>query len=142
MTEPYPDEMFEEAERREAENKALDAVDKLYKENGDALQQLAEIERREFYRFFVVEYFGTGEGISYWLRATRNYQSHDGVDRELESFKEFVGESFFFSGIEEPTEEYFRTQYAKLIPEHVSKMLDRKDQPGFIWDAHFHVNYS
>ena len=29
MTEPYPDEMFEEAERREAEKKALDAVNKL-----------------------------------------------------------------------------------------------------------------
>jgi hypothetical protein len=45
--EPYPDEMFEEAERREAERKALDAVEKLYKENGDALKQLAEIEREE-----------------------------------------------------------------------------------------------
>ncbi len=47
MTEPYPDEMFEEAERREAERKALDALDKLYEENGDALKQLAEIEREE-----------------------------------------------------------------------------------------------
>ena len=45
--EPYPDEMFEEAERREAERKALDAVEKLYKENGDALKQLAEIEKEE-----------------------------------------------------------------------------------------------
>jgi hypothetical protein len=45
--EPYPDEMFDEAERREAERKALDAVEKLYKENGDALKQLAEIEREE-----------------------------------------------------------------------------------------------
>jgi len=44
---PYPDEMFEEAERREAERKALDAVEKLYKENGDALKQLAEIEKEE-----------------------------------------------------------------------------------------------
>jgi hypothetical protein len=43
----YPDEMFEEAERREAERKALDAVEKLYKENGDALKQLAEIEKEE-----------------------------------------------------------------------------------------------
>lgn len=42
--EPYPDEMFEEAERREAANKALD---KLHEENGDALQQLAAIERKE-----------------------------------------------------------------------------------------------
>jgi hypothetical protein len=47
---PYPDEMFEEAERREAERKALDAVEKLYKENGDALKQLAEIEKEEWER--------------------------------------------------------------------------------------------
>ena len=45
---PYPDEMFEEAERREAANKAWEAVEKLYAENGDALQQLAEIEMEEY----------------------------------------------------------------------------------------------
>jgi hypothetical protein len=48
MTEPYPDAMFEEAARREAENKAWEAVEKLYAENGDALQQLAEIEMEEY----------------------------------------------------------------------------------------------
>jgi hypothetical protein len=48
--EPYPDAMFEEAERREAERKALEAVEKLYKENGDALKQLAEIEKEEWER--------------------------------------------------------------------------------------------
>ena len=46
--EPYPDEFFEEAERREAERKALDALDKLYEENGDAMKKLAEIEEEEF----------------------------------------------------------------------------------------------
>ena len=44
----YPDEMFEEAERREAERRALDALDKLYEENGDAMKKLAEIEEEEF----------------------------------------------------------------------------------------------
>jgi hypothetical protein len=48
--EPYPDAMFEEAERREKERKALDALDKLYDENGDALQQLAVIEKEEWER--------------------------------------------------------------------------------------------
>ncbi len=48
--EPYPDEMFEEAERREKERKALDALDKLYDENGDALQRLAAIEKEEWER--------------------------------------------------------------------------------------------
>jgi hypothetical protein len=41
------EEMLEEAERREAENKAWEAVEKLYEENGDALKQLAEIEKEE-----------------------------------------------------------------------------------------------
>ena len=43
----YPDDMFEEAERREAERKALDALDKHYEENGPAFGQLAYIERLE-----------------------------------------------------------------------------------------------
>ena len=63
--EPYPDAMFEEAARREAEtqefgqqpwdesdieeveNKAWEAVEKLYAENGDALKQLTDIEKEE-----------------------------------------------------------------------------------------------
>jgi hypothetical protein len=48
--EPYPDAMFEEAEHREKERKALDALDKLYDENGDALQRLAAIEKEEWER--------------------------------------------------------------------------------------------
>jgi len=47
MTDPTHEEMLEEAANREAYNKALDAVDKLYKENGDALKQLADIEKEE-----------------------------------------------------------------------------------------------
>jgi len=44
------EEMLEEAERREKERKALDALDKLYDENGDALQRLAAIEKEEWER--------------------------------------------------------------------------------------------
>lgn len=43
----YPDEMFEEAERREAENKALEALDKLYSENDKGMKTLAEMTRQE-----------------------------------------------------------------------------------------------
>ena len=46
--EPYPDEMFEEAAQREAERKALDAVAKLYAENGEGLKELAKIEMEEY----------------------------------------------------------------------------------------------
>lgn len=43
--EPYPDEMFEEAARRESENKALEALDKLHEENDEGMKELAEHER-------------------------------------------------------------------------------------------------
>ena len=39
------EEMLEEAERREAENKALAALDELYEKHGDAMVRLAEIEK-------------------------------------------------------------------------------------------------
>ncbi len=163
------EEMLEEAARREEENKAWEAVEKLYDENGDALQQLAAIERAErnqtivakvsdedyqkvmnaieenkqpFYRFFALYYYGSGEGVSYWLKICCNYPSYYGVDRELENFKKFIGHEFYYSGIEEPTEEEFRTRYAKLIPDYVIKMLDKKDQSGFTWETHLHFNYS
>jgi len=41
------EEILEEAARREAENKAWTAVEKLYAENGDALKELADIEKEE-----------------------------------------------------------------------------------------------
>jgi hypothetical protein len=46
--EPYPDAMFEEAERRESERKALDALDELYEKHGDAMLRLAEIEKEQW----------------------------------------------------------------------------------------------
>jgi hypothetical protein len=50
VTEMSHEEMLDEAARREAENKALAALDKLYDENGNALQQLAAIEKEEWER--------------------------------------------------------------------------------------------
>ena len=47
MTEPYPDEMFEEAERREKENQVLQiAIDAMEKYDV-AFKELARIERAE-----------------------------------------------------------------------------------------------
>jgi hypothetical protein len=142
---PYPDEMFEEAARREA---ALKAVDKLYEENGDAMKQLAEIEKEElerpFYRFFAIEYFATGEGMSFWLKVCRNYPPHNDRDCDLERFAKFIGEGakYYLHGLETPTQEEFMEKYAKLIPEHVRTMIERRDQPGFDWETHLYFNYS
>ena len=47
---PTHEEMLEEAARREAENKALAALDELYEKHGDAMLKLAEIEKEEWER--------------------------------------------------------------------------------------------
>lgn len=140
--EPYPDEMFEEAARKEKENQVLEIAKKFMEEHSDAMEQLAEIERKEFYRFLAMEYFGTGEGITYYLQISRNYGLYDDKDRVMEDFKKFIDQPFYYGGIEELTEEVFMTRFAALIPAHVVKMVERKDQPGFEWQTHFHVNYS
>jgi hypothetical protein len=44
------EEMLEIAEKREAENKALAALDELYEKHGDAMLKLAEIEKEEWER--------------------------------------------------------------------------------------------
>ena len=47
---PTHEEMLDEAARREAENKALASLDELYEKHGDAMLQLAEIEKEEWER--------------------------------------------------------------------------------------------
>ena len=47
MTENYPDEMFEEAERREKENQVLEIAKRCIENNAPAFKQLAEIEKDE-----------------------------------------------------------------------------------------------
>ena len=47
MTDPTHEEMLEVAAQREAENKALEALDNLMEENKEAFQHLAAIERQE-----------------------------------------------------------------------------------------------
>jgi hypothetical protein len=43
----YGKKKFQELMNNDAERKALEAVEKLYAENGEALKRLAEIERQE-----------------------------------------------------------------------------------------------
>lgn len=97
-----------------------------------------------FYRFFVVDYFATGEGRSIWLKICRNYESYDGVDRELKRFTEFIGQGseYYMRGLENPTEEEFFKRYDDLIPERVRIMVKKRDQPIFNWETYYHFNYS
>jgi len=141
MTEEYghtPDGFFLSQEEVNDLRKAKKELTQYGKQK---LEELMQTEK-PFYRFFAVEYFATGEGVSYWLKICRNYESYDGVDREMERFKEFIGHSHYYPGIEEMTEEQFLENYAKLIPDHTRMMIHRRDQPIFTWETHIHFNYS
>ena len=97
-----------------------------------------------FYRFFAIDYFATGEGRSFWLMICRNYESYDDKDRQKERFKEFVGlgADHYMHGFEELTQEEFLKNYGNLVPPHIEKMIERKNQPAFTWETHYHFNYS
>jgi hypothetical protein len=143
--EPYPDEMFEEAERREREvRENMKRAVELDQEIEKAME-----EEQPFYRFFAVEYFATGEGMSFWLKVCRNYPPYKSiadtiVDHDLERFVKFIGDGadYYIRGLTMPTEEEFMTQYANLIPPYIVKMIERRDQPGFDWETHLYFNYS
>ena len=140
--EPYLDKIFDEEELKEQQWREI--VNKL-RENAKALEEAERGEaenQRPFYRFFVIDYFATGEGRSYWLKICRNYQQIDDKDREYEKFVKFVDCDHYLHGFEELTEDDFMNKYAKLVPENVRMMLHRRDQPFFTWETHYHFNYS
>jgi hypothetical protein len=123
------------------DNEALQIANQGIEKYTPALKELAKTDK-SFYRFFVVDYFATGEGRSIWLKICRNYQSYDGVDREKRRWEEFVGHEYYLQCSEEQTEKEFMERYEKLIPEHVKVQVYRRDQPIFTWETHLHVNYS
>jgi len=99
-------------------------------------------QQQEFYRFFVVEHYATGEGFSYWLQISCNYSGDNETDYELKEFKRFIGISYYFQGVEEKTEEEFMSAYASMIPPYVIRAVAQKNQPVFIWQSRVHLNYS
>lgn len=101
-----------------------------------------QMSDKPFYRFFAVEYFATGEGVSYWFQISRNYTSPDHIDRELDKFKKLLGHQHYWAGIEELKQEEFTVKYNKMLPEYITHQIEKKDQPFFSWQSHIHINYS
>lgn len=127
MTNPTLDEMLEIAKQRHEEN------ERLYNEMKE--------KEQPFYRFFAVSDYATGQGLTYFLHISRNHGFYN-EDCHLEEFKKFIDDDYYSSCIEELQEEEFMKTYANLIPPHVVKMVERKDQPEFLWQTEFYVNYS
>ena len=99
-------------------------------------------EKREFYRYFAIDYVATGEGRSVWLKICRNYLPIDNRDRQKEKFVKFVGDDHYLRGFDELTEDEFLVKYGKMVSDYIVEMIARKDQPAFTWETHLHFNYS
>ena len=133
-----------EESRKKALEYGMEAIHKY----SDAMKELAEIERQEreqpFYRFFAIDYLATGEGRSFWLMICRNYPFIGDRDRQKEKFVNFIGmgADHYMYGFEELTEEEFFKKYDNLIPDRVRMMVDKRDQPIFTWQTHYHFNYA
>jgi hypothetical protein len=112
MTENYPDEMFEIAAERE----------------------------QPFYRYRVIDYFGTGEGRTIFLQISRNNSPQYPEDYFQKRWEKFVNVEFYLQGTEELTEEEFMKRYSKHIPERIGILLG--DKALSIWQNHFNFNYS
>lgn len=91
------------------------------------------------FRYLSVDYYATGQGISYWLQIT----NRNDYESDVDSFKKFIDSDFFSSGIEEKEKDDFILNYTTLIPDYVKKIVNKEGPtPNFCWRTHLHLNFS
>jgi hypothetical protein len=115
MIDPTLDEMLEIAAERESAN------------------------QQPFYRYRVIDYFGTGEGRTIFLQISRNNSPSYPEDHFQKRWEKFVDVEFYLQGTEELTEEEFMKRYSRHIPERISILIEEKALS--IWQNHYHFNY-
>ena len=166
MTEPYPDEMFEEAERREAENKEKlevlkkknfqDVADRCMKEYAETYGEMPEDES---WMFLEAEYYGTGEGQTVCLQMTQaNPWGGDNGDfdetlpypdnyktlttqayRAVRGFHKLFG-TWHLHGLRFHTREEFFKIYDNFLP---AVLVNLKDEECFLeYHSELHFNFA
>ena len=92
------------------------------------------------YRFFAIDYFGTGEGRSIWLMICRHRLEVEEKDYEYEKFVNFVNCDYYLPGFDELPERKFLDKYTRFIPNLIANML--RDKTIGTWKTHLHFNLS
>lgn len=167
--EPYPDEMFEEAQRQEDERKKLiEHLEVKKKENfqlvADACMKeytetYGEMPEDESWMFLESEYYGTGEGQTICLQMTQaNPWGGDNGDfdrslpypddckpltskqyRAVRGFHKLFG-TWHLHGLRFHTREAFFKNYANMLP---SALVKLKDQQCFLeYHSELHYNFA
>jgi hypothetical protein len=94
---------------------------------------------KPFYRFFVIDYYATGEGRSIWLQIC-HYNLDQDRDYEFVKFANFVNNDYYLRGCDELTEREFLDKYTRFIPNLIADMLQKKTIGT--WKTHLHFNLS
>jgi hypothetical protein len=97
------------------------------------------MDDKPFYRFFVIDYFATGEGRSVWLMICR-YNLDGERDYDFAKFANFVNIDYYLRGCDELTEREFLDKYTRFIPHVIADMLQKKTIGT--WKTHLHFNLS
>ena len=92
-----------------------------------------------FYKYYAIDYYGTGEGRSIWLQICL-YDLDGERDYEYERFAKFVNYDHYLHGFDELTEREFLDKYTRFIPNPIALMLREKSLT--IWQTHYHFNRS
>jgi hypothetical protein len=106
---------------------------------GIAAEREAE-NQQPFYQFFVVDYFGSGEGRTLFLQISRSNSPQYPEDYFQKRWEKFVDVEFYLQGTEELTEEEFMNTYSPLLPDRIASIMNEKTLG--IWQTHFHFNRS
>ena len=163
--EPYPDEMFEEAQRQEDERKEL--MVKLEAKKKENFQLVADACMKEYtetygempendsWMFLESQYYGTGEGQTTCLMMTQANPYGDDYDGKLSypdnytpitskqyrAVREFHKQfgTWHLHGLRFHTREAFFKNYANMLP---SALVNLKDQQCFLeYHSELHYNF-
>ena len=93
-----------------------------------------------FYKYYVIDYYGTGEGRTIFLQISRNNSPQYPEDYFQKRWEKFVDIDFYLQGTEELEEREFLDRYTRLLPDMTAHML--RDKSLTIWQTHLHFNWS
>jgi len=92
---------------------------------------------KPLYRFFAIDYYGTGNGRSIYLQISLNNHNDEHYEKE---WKHFVNYEYYLQGEEHLTEREFLDKYTRFIPHLIANML--RDKTISTWQTHLHFNLS
>jgi hypothetical protein len=93
-----------------------------------------------FYKYYVIDYYGTGEGRTIFLQISRNNSPQYPEDYFQKRWEKFVDIDFYLQGTEELEEREFLDKYTRFLPDVIAHML--REKSFGIWQTHLHFNWS